>query len=166
MPNTYEPIATTTANGSVSFVDFSSIPSTYTDLVLIGNTGANGSHFLVIEQINSTTALCSTTLMYGNGTSSGSWRSTSNVDTIYLAYSNPPASSNIQESYIVHFMNYSNTTTNKTILARYNCAAGEAGAVVGLWRSTSALNSFRVRNSGGVNFVSGSTFTLYGIKAA
>jgi hypothetical protein len=34
-----------------------------------------------------------------------------------------------------------------------------------LWRSTSAINIIEV-TAGGANFASGSTFTLYGIKAA
>jgi len=62
-------------------------------------------------------------------------------------------------------MNYSNTTTNKTVIGRHNGASGPV-ASVGLWRNTAAINSIRISNSSAVNFTIGSTFSLYGIKAA
>ena len=63
-------------------------------------------------------------------------------------------------------MNYSNTTTFKTILMRANNAALGVDAIVGLWRSTAAINEIKVFPTGGANFETGSTFSLYGIKAA
>ena len=63
-------------------------------------------------------------------------------------------------------MNYSNTTTYKTVLTRANIASADVEAVVGLWRSTSAVNQLDVKQGGAVTFSVGSTFTLYGIKAA
>jgi hypothetical protein len=62
-------------------------------------------------------------------------------------------------------MNYANTTTYKTTLARTNDALLQARASVGLWRNTSAINSILVSYYG-YNFDAGSTFTLYGIQAA
>jgi hypothetical protein len=60
-------------------------------------------------------------------------------------------------------MNYSNSTTYKTILGRSNAATSGTSAAVGLWRSTSAINSIEI---GTVSFTAGSTFSLYGIAAA
>jgi hypothetical protein len=62
-------------------------------------------------------------------------------------------------------MNYSNATTYKTALARTS-EDGVAAAYVGLWRSTSAITSITIDKGSSDNFASGSTFTLYGIKAA
>jgi hypothetical protein len=61
-------------------------------------------------------------------------------------------------------MNYSNTTTYKTIIARGSGASNEVKAQVNLWRSTSAITSITVYAGGG-NFNSGASFTLYGIKS-
>jgi hypothetical protein len=64
-------------------------------------------------------------------------------------------------------MNYANTSTYKTVLsalANDKNGSGSVDRVVGLWSNTSAINSVSV--VGGANFVSGSTITLYGIKAA
>jgi hypothetical protein len=63
-------------------------------------------------------------------------------------------------------MNYSNTTTYKTVLLRSNNASAITVATVGLWRSTSAINTIKIYADGAAVFSVGSTFTLYGIKAA
>jgi hypothetical protein len=39
-------------------------------------------------------------------------------------------------------------------------------AVVGLWRSTSAINTIKIYDASSYNFSSNSTFTLYGIASA
>jgi hypothetical protein len=62
------------------------------------------------------------------------------------------------------------TTTNKTVLIRAGNPAGGSGsypgtgAFVGLWRSTSAINYVSLIGNSN-SFKTGSTFTLYGIKA-
>jgi hypothetical protein len=61
-------------------------------------------------------------------------------------------------------MNYSNTTTYKTILARSNNAGIGLDAIVSLWRSTAAINTVNVLAD--TNFEAGTSFTLYGIAAA
>jgi hypothetical protein len=64
-------------------------------------------------------------------------------------------------------MNYANTTTYKTVLARSNVTDFRVAAIVGLWRSTSAINTIQLRSdNSSYNFTTGSTFTLYGISAA
>jgi len=66
-------------------------------------------------------------------------------------------------------MNYSNTTTYKTLLTRANQASNGVDACVGLWRSTAAINAVSIATTayGGSSSVqTGSIFTLYGIKAA
>jgi hypothetical protein len=67
-------------------------------------------------------------------------------------------------------MNYSNTTTYKTILANSRVEPGDATysgveTLVNLWRSTSAINTIKIMPNAGT-FASGFTATLYGIKAS
>ena len=61
-------------------------------------------------------------------------------------------------------MNYSNTTTNKTVILRNNYPAVATWAVVGLWQNTAAINEISLYPEV-ASWLSGSTFTLYGIKA-
>ena len=165
MPTTYEPISTTTLTSNTTPVTFSSIPQTYTDLVLILNLGSTPSAQLTRMRFNGDAATnYSDTKVRGNGTTAYSTRisSDSEITLNEFAY----ASTTLGKcNIIVNFMNYTNTTTYKTILFRSNNAdlGTELGA--GLWRSTAAISTIEVFNPGN-NFLSGSTFTLYGIKAA
>ena len=158
MAKTYEKIATQTLSGTATSVTFSSIASTYTDLVLIftgkGSTGGN-----MTLQFNSDTGTnYSSTILYGDATAPGSVRG-SNQSSMNIGSVGTDISTDI-----LQVMNYANATTNKTVLGRYS-RADEVGSKVGLWRSTSAITNIVVAISGG-NFAIGSTFTIYGIKAA
>ena len=161
---TYTPIATTTLGSAQASVTFSSIPSTYTDLILILKTGedttSDGNTFV---QFNSDTSTnYSMTQLFGDGSSASSARNTSQVKT--GIYTNYGAGANTYGTGIAHIMNYANTTTYKTMISRGNNETGTI-ARIHLWRSTSAINSiYMFLNSG--NFKAGSMFTLYGILAA
>jgi hypothetical protein len=168
MPNTYEPIATTTLGSATASHEFTSISGTYTDLVLIiGNLKATTSTPYLCYQFNSNTASnYSSTILEGNGTTASSNR-WSNETQLYTGY-NVGLGTTSDAMVITNFMNYSNSTTNKTSLTRVtipNNGAPGTGAVVGLWRQTAAITSIKVFNNAG-NLPSGCTLTLYGIKAA
>lgn len=171
MASTYEPITTTTlgsAQSSVTLGSGGTIPSTYTDLILVAQVKTvtyNGVDINVRVGNGSIDAGAnySTTAMYGNGSSASSSRTSSatyfSVDNLSIM--------NTSEWTIttLHFQNYSNTTTYKTVLARTSKAGTGVSASVNLWRSTSAIDTIRFL-CGADNYASGSTFTLYGIKAA
>lgn len=162
MASTYTPIATYTVSGSsTSNYTFSSIPSTYTDLVLIANMAETPSLGSFVYRVNSDSGSnYSTTYIDGNGTSATSGRYTSQTE----ARGTYEGVGTGFGTYILNFQNYANTTTYKTMLTRASGAAVAAETTVSLWRSTSAINSITLY--AGQNFASGSTFTLYGIKAA
>lgn len=160
MPTTYEPIATTTLSSTATTISFTSIPGTYTDLVLIvsGTQTGSGVAGLYIASINSDAGTnYSRTLLQGNGSTASSARGT-NEDSMNIGLIG-----STQTNSIFQFMNYSNSTTFKTILARGNDSSALVRASVALWRNTSAITSF---NLSGVTFSVGTTATLYGIKAA
>jgi hypothetical protein len=158
MTSTYEMIATTTLSSSQSSITFSSIPGTYTDLVLVCNVTKTASSNTAFRLNSDTGSNYSSTFLEGNGTTASSSRLTSTTQGS-IDYSdttvNPVPS-------ITHFMNYSNTTTNKTTLSR--SGSEYVYAYVNLWRNTAAINTILVYAASG-NYVTGSIFTLYGIKA-
>lgn len=165
MAITYEPITSTTLGSNTGTVTFNSISGSYTDLVLVINSGATLAVDVLMRFNNDSTSLYSYTILYGNGTSAASDRR-STTTQIYLNWGSSLPTS-ISDNMIVSIQNYSNTTTNKTALVRHNNAAGSADAIVGLWRSTSAITRIDLINAGSSGvFLAGSTFTLYGIKAA
>jgi len=159
MPSTYTPIATTTLGSAASSVTFSSISGSYTDLILVFNGTVTTSATSWGLQFNSDTGSnYSNTALFGDGSSAGSNRATSQTNTVG-SYSGTDQSTNIHQ-----VMNYSNTTTNKTVLSRNN-GGGFVSARVALWRNTSAITSVTAITSSN-QFASGSTFTLYGVKSA
>lgn len=163
MPNTYESIATQTLGSATSTVTFSSIPSTYTDLVAVFQGGSSTDANIRMQVNGDTTSNYSWTQLGGNGSSAGSFRNSS--DTSWLMNRYAYLSNNLNANFLFNFMNYSNTTTNKTVINRSNSAANGTDTTVGLWRSTAAITSITFSLSGG-NYITGSTFSLYGIKAA
>lgn len=158
MASTYTPIATNAAS-AVSSVTFSSIPSTYTDLICVIQAANSTNTDLGIRFNGDTGSNYSVTLLVGNGSSASSTRY-SNQGEIYLDITGTQTG---QMVYIVNVQNYSNTTTYKTSLTRYSNAGVSAEASVGLWRNTAAINSVTIKN--GVGTFTGQV-TLYGIKAA
>jgi len=161
--STYTPIATTTLGSATASVDFSSI-SGYTDLVLIVSAKANTAADDLALRFNSDSGSnYSYTTLTGNGTTASSSRS-ANVTFAILDF-NGSVRTGDYTTNVVSIQNYSNSTTYKTVLARSNSSAG-VDANVCLWRNTAAITAIRVLLTGGTNFASGSTFTLYGIAAA
>lgn len=167
MPSTYQKIATNTLGSSAASITFSSISGSYTDLVLISSVlGTTSVTSNVVASVNSDTSTnYSTTYVYGDGSGTGGAGRSTSANKIYLGQLISYANTNKPVFCMTHFQNYSNTTTYKTILSRGNSTPTDVDALVGMWRSTSAINSITVRFDVG-NLQSGSTFTLYGIKAA
>lgn len=158
MATTYEKIATTTLGSASASVTFSSIPATYTDLILVCNYEISASNQFLDVQFNSDTASnYSFTNLFGDGSAATSARG-SNLTAARLAFYGTS-----QTNAIVNFMNYSNTTTNKTFISRENTGTFVISRV-SLWRNTAAINYMYIVTTSG-NITSGSTFTLYGIKA-
>lgn len=163
--STLTPIATQTLSSAAASVTFSGIPQTYTDLILvisaIQSTGADQQ--CRIQFNGDTGSNYSLTFLDGNGTSAVSGRNTSQTNMSVYYVASPGTASPITS--IVQLQNYSNTTTNKTMLVRAGSTASVVSAYVGLWRNTAAITSLVVTPTSGGNLQSGSTFTLYGIGA-
>jgi hypothetical protein len=171
---TYTRIGSTTASGGETSVTFSSIPQTYTDLVLVVNAhgnSANGNYIYsqwgngsVDTGTNYSTTVMSGYVSGGSGAKvSTKFNTRSNFNMDYYA---TPATTPYSLRRL-HIMNYSNTTTYKAGILRADRGDSTGGTdqTIGVWRSTSAINIITItidQNSYG----SGSMFTLYGIAAA
>jgi hypothetical protein len=175
MPGTYEPIATTTLGSATATISFTSIAQTYTDLVIVTNARGTASNHLYARWGNGsydTGNNYSNTGLWARSTTDdyGSARNTSfgYARLSPYTYAVPSATSTFG-TVVTHIQNYSNTTTFKTVLTRCSGIgasdyAGPEAAVI-LWRSTSAINQIQFSLPSG-NFETGTTITLYGIKAA
>ena len=142
MPSTYTPIATQTLGSTAIRGGLPGNGAANFNMTFNGDTGSNYSSTLLFESPGSTRESNSTSIGF-----SGS------------------VGDNNRMQNIVNIMNYSNTTTNKTVISRFGSAVdGFSRAGVGLWRSTAAITSFTITPNLGV--AAGSSFTLYGVKSA
>ena len=164
--NTYVAIAEQTLGSAAASVTFSSISAAYTDLVLVISGGTTSGTAGVQCQFNgdTTTNYSHTILSTYLGTDS---RRVSNSAVMALSFTGFPSVALGQNITIVHFMNYSNTTTYKTAISRSSRTVATTGTdlICGLWRSTAAINQILI-NLDSSTFMAGSTFSLYGIAAA
>jgi hypothetical protein len=167
MAATYTPIASITLGAAAASVTFSSIPSTYTDLVIVSNFGSDSSsNYAPYVRFNSDTGTnYSHTFLYGTGSAAASARQSSATAIFTGNWGGAIGTSSIPTN-IMHIMNYANTTTNKTILGRNNSADVEVTLSAGLWRNTAAITSIELSNYLTAKFTTGSTFNLYGILGA
>jgi len=168
MPGTYEKIATTTVSGtSTNTVTFSSISSAYTDIFAIASIATiSGTASYLDMRFNSDSATnYSAITLYGASTSASSATLTSRTG-IPCGITDVTSASNTFNTFLINVMNYSNTTTYKTAVCRSEHASNSiVGNSVGMWRNTNAISTIAFLFGSG-NFRAGSTFTLYGIKAA
>ena len=165
--NTYDSIQSYTLTNSAPDVTFGSIPQTYTDLVLVNlYATVNLNEDAWIRFNSDSGSNYSWTYLLGNGSGSYSGRF-NNQTWIAIDGIGTGQSMNAPTQAVCNIMNYSNTTTYKTTLTRDGGLAGSYTGVelrAGLWRSTSAITSITVGCTSG-NLASGSTFSLYGVKA-
>ena len=165
MPSgTYVPIATTTLGSTAATYTFSSIPQTYTDLVLIMNMVPSGSGAGQFTVNGDTTASYSHTALVGLETSgSGVSFNASNL-TFGNWLSSGAALTNSSNLHfdVLNFMSYSSTSVYKTILNKENPGQfGYVGAWINQYRKNDAITSITMIAE--TSFLSGTTFTLYGI---
>lgn len=166
MPNTYEPIATTTLSSAAASYTFSSIPQTYTDLVLVFNGSNALGNDAYLVQINGAagTNYCAVYLESdGSTVYSSRWANRADIPVARGASATAGA-----DMVTVNFLNYINTNIYKPFIARYNLASttgNRTSLTIGTYKATTAITSILFKSSGSTMSI-GSTLTLYGIKAA
>jgi hypothetical protein len=161
---TYVPIATQTLGSATTTYTFSSIPSTYTDLILVFG-GIINSNTICRFNGDSGTNYSEHHIFSNNGAATIGGEVS--ISQIYIGdYINFPMQDG-QSNTILHIQNYTNTNAYKSCLWRLNNGAGsKIQAGVGLWRNTAVISSILFGSDATNGMQSGSTITLYGIAAA
>lgn len=173
MADTFVKIATVTVgSGGASSIDFTSIPSTYTDLCL-KVSGRSDQATVVLDSLilkfNGTTTSNSFRYLEGNGASASSGSTFGSG--VYQFLNSAPAAgatSNTFSNVEVYIPNYT-SSNNKSLsidgVGENNATTAYADLVAGLWSNSSAITSIKLEMDGN-NFVQYSTATLYGILKA
>jgi hypothetical protein len=178
MPSSRFLISSQTLGSAAASVTFSSIPATYTDLVLkisarAENAGANG---LSIDlRFNGDTATnYSYVVVRGNSSVANSGAiGTQNYLRLQAAANSDLSTSNTFSNWETYIPSYT-VSQNKPISSYWvqennSSTAGESFIIAqaALWRNTAAITSIAIANlteSPAKNFLSGSSFYLYGLK--
>ena len=167
MANTFELIASSTAgSGGVSSFDFTSIPSTYTDLCIkfsVRNTSTTTWGTLTLNGSSSNWSLMN---LYGDGTGTGTQNQS--VNTFTVIQTNTNDTSNTFTNSELYIPNYTNSTY-KSIQSDQNKENNATGAYIWLhgmlWSNTAAINQVTL-NAVANNFAQYSTAYLFGIKSS
>lgn len=171
MPTTMKLIAKNVLGSSASSVTFSDIPGTYTDLILTFSGRQDVNYADCYLRFNSDSGSnYSFRRLDGSGSAASSTSASSQTWlSIYpgVARNNMTASTfGNSEIYIPNYAGSTNKSVSATCLNENNATGAQMAAIAGLWSSTSAITSVILYPDTGGNFVSGSSFFLYGITKA
>lgn len=177
----FESIATTTVGaGGASYIEFTSIPSTYTHLqirwVARSSFASSGNIISLFARFNSDTgANYARHVLYGDGASIGvgGGGGTTSMGISYVPAAN--YATGMFGSGVIDILDYANSNKFKTIRSLGGCDTNGTGTEKGIqalysgvWQSTSAVSTIRIACDSGLStgLTQYSTFALYGIKVA
>lgn len=174
MANTYTPIATVTVgSGGAANIEFTSIPQTYTDLLVkcslrqSGYTGVTWD-WLKFRFNGSSATVYSSRDLEGNGSNTYSNTFTSQNGMVKLGLANSTTSTSntfsSNELYIPNYTSSNNKSVSGDGVHEDNATAAIAVLGAGLWSNTAAITSITLFPENGTAWVQYSTATLYGIK--
>lgn len=164
--NTFTKIATVTVgSGGASTIDFTSIPSTYTDLCLKisvrDNKAAVANYFDF--KLNGVTTNFTGRYLYYTGTTTGS-----GIQSYYGAPSNGANSTTSTfanaEMYIPNYASSNYKSISIDGVLETNATGGEGSMNAQLWSNTAAINQITLFPEASASFVQYSSATLYGVK--
>lgn len=171
MPNTYTLISSNVLASGASSVTFSAIPATYTDLVLRYSTRTDYADYRILGALrfNSDTANnYSNTILSKVDNTVASYRNSNNSFSFNVESDGTLSTSNTFGSGEIYVPSYT-ASQNKpysdfTLMENNQNLNQQIQVIADLWRNTAAITSVTLFPGGGANFITGSSFYLYGIK--
>lgn len=170
MANTYTLIASNTLGSSAASVTFSSIPNTYTDLVLrwsVRSTNASNFENIIIEFNDDTGTNYSRTSLTGSGSAASSNRETGFTTWNQAITNGANSTASTFGSGEVYIPNYTSTANKAGSFfgaQETNATAANIRINAYLYQNSTAITKIKLSSGNAENFVSGSSFFLYGIK--
>ena len=167
MANTFELIASSTVGaGGVSSIEFTSIASTWTDLVLVcstRNTVAQTGDDVNLS-INGSTSNFTFRYLYGNGSAASSASGSTGYTGVTDAANATASTFGSMTIYIPNYAGSTNKSISTDSVFENNATPAGAMLLASLWSQTAAITSLRI--TGTSNFAQYSTAYLYGVKNA
>ena len=170
MANTYTLInSVTVGSGGAADITFSSIPATYTDLLLKISTRTDFASVNDNIKItyNSLTTSFSMIRLYGSGSAAGTSSVSDNTASIVTNGTSSTSSTfNNADLYIPNYTSSNYKSYSIDSVSETNATGTYMYLSAGLWSNTAAITSIGLLPQQGTNFLQYSTAYLYGISKA
>lgn len=168
---TYELIQKNILGSSAASVTFSSIPATYDDLLVVVSGRSDRSEVVDIVTFRFNGAANDTNLsgrrLTGNGSSAASASYTYFRAGLVCGNTSASDTFGTLECYLPNYAGSTNKSGSSTSAFEDNASRGDIEAAANLWSDTSAITQIEVGLTRfGADFMSGSSFFLYGITKA
>lgn len=166
MANTFELISSVTVGaGGAATISFTSIPSTYTDIVIkmSARSSAGGVTGYVTGAFNGSTSSFSIRGLYGNGSGAGSFTTPSNFIGEVVANGATANTFSNLEIYIPNYAGSNYKSYSVDSVGEDNGATAQATLTAGLWSSNAAITQVAFTPNSG-SFQQYSTAYLYGVS--
>ena len=165
MATTYKAIATVTVgSGGAANIEFTSIPGTYTDLVLKLSLRCSTTQDAGYIYLNGNSSNYTMRDLQGDGANAYSGSRSDNYMTAQMVPSGDTASTfNNSEFYFPNYAGSTNKSFSSDSVNENNGTYAQSRLRAHLWSDTSAVTSIKIAPYTG-NYAQYSTATLYGIK--
>lgn len=167
MATTYTLIASTTVGaGGTSSIDFSSIPSTYTDLVLkiSGRTSESSVYGGIYISFNGTSYNSTGKVIEGDGSAASSFSFTNGAIAFIAGNTATANTFGSTEVYIPNYTSSNYKSYSSDGVGENNATLALAHLDAGLWSNTAAINQITLKPYTTNTFSQYTTATLYGIS--
>jgi hypothetical protein len=156
-------IETKTLGTAAASIEFTSIPQTYTDLMLLLSTRSDGTNMTLYVQFNAVTTGYTVRRLEGNGIGANS----NAFSDSFFAYSGGSGqTANTFANVSLYVPNYTSSvakSVSSEAVTENNATTADQYLTAGLWNNTAAITSIKIDPVVDSNLVSGSTISLYGI---
>ena len=155
-------------NASAASISFNNIPQTgYTDLKIVMSARLDVNDVQVKMQFNSdtTSANYSWRRIYGDGAAATSDNGTNLIAGSANGANSTTSTFGNMEWYIPNYTSSNKKSVSSDQVTENNATTAYTTLSAFLWQGTAAINQITLSTNTSGNFVSGSTFSLYGIAA-
>jgi hypothetical protein len=174
MPSSRILISSQTLGSAAASVTFSSIPATFTDLVLRVSVRTNNANFYDSDRVYFNGSSGTTNYSYiwlrglGSGTPSSGSQTSGNAGT-GLHNVGDTATASTFSSGEIYIPNYAGSASKPFSFANFgenNATTARLGVTANLFSSSAAISSITFIPLEGTSYLAGSSFYLYGLRSS
>lgn len=166
MANSYKLIASSTVgSGGSATIDFTSIPSTYKDLILKCSLRSSADNVTAELAINGVKTNMNQIFVQGTGSSASSGNNTS-INPLENPSSATASTFASTDIYIPNYAGSTYKSISIDTVTEKNATDAYSRLTAAIWSSTSAITRLTLNCAASGNFVQDSTAYLYGVSNA